>query len=232
MIGYAIDVSHHQNPEALPWEKIYRGSVDLVIARAAYGADYMDPAMEEHLAHARSIGAKVGAYFFFRASQPWIQQAQTLEDALVRANYGTGDVVPALDIEPDPLPDLQEVTPAWSESCRLFTEAIRASFGECLVYITQRDWHAMGSPSWVLDRPLWIAHYTAAPTPASPGDNACAEVPMWQHRVGPFVRGGQGGVFPGTTGNPQVDQSRILAALPLVGGGTWTPESDAEPLEV
>jgi len=222
MLGYAIDVSHHQNPDELPWETLYRGNVDVVIARAAYGAEYKDPATEAHMANARAIDAKVGAYLFYRPSQSWSAQAQTLEDVLSHVGYGDGDIVPALDIEADPLPELQNVTPAWSEPCRLLVEAIRTSFGECLIYITQREFHALGSPSWVLDRSLWVAHYTPASAPAMPGGDAC-DVAMWQHRVGPFVKGGQGGTFPGTSTNPQVDQSRILQPLPLVGGGVWTP---------
>lgn len=221
MIGYSIDVSHHQRPGALPWT-LYQGSVDLVIARACYGAEYADPTCAEHIERARGIGARIGLYAFYRHSQPWEAQARALEAAAYQARHSIGDVVPALDIEADPLPHQQEVSHEWAEPCRMFVEAIRSTFGECIVYITRRDWHSLGSPAWVLDRPLWVAHYTDG-APALPGDNVSVQPVMHQHRVGPFLRGGQGGVFLGTTGNPQVDQSRILAPLPLVGGGTWAP---------
>jgi GH25 family lysozyme M1 (1,4-beta-N-acetylmuramidase) len=221
--GYAIDVSHHQAPASLPWDTLYRGAVDLVFVRAQYGSEYEDPACIEHVARARSIGAKVGLYAFFRPGQPWTEQVRAFEATAAAAGYAAGDVVPALDVEEDPFPSPAAVSREWSEPCRLYVEALRTLFGEAIVYVTQRDWHALGSPAWVLERPLWVAHYTAAPNPALPGDDQCVQPALWQHRVGPFQRGGQGGVFPGLPSNPQVDQSRILGPLPLVGGGMWTP---------
>lgn len=222
MIGYAIDVSHHQDPNGLPWH-LYRGAVDLVIARACYGSGFTDPTVGEHIARARDIGARVGIYHFFRPSQTWTEQARALEDAAYRCGYGSGDVVPAIDIEADPLQQHQDVGPEWEEPTRLLIDAVRSTFGECLVYITRADWHLLGRPSWVLERPIWVAHYTEYLNPAMPGGDVSIQPVLWQHRVGPLLRGGQGGVFVGTTGNPQIDQSRILAPLPLVGGGTWTP---------
>jgi hypothetical protein len=67
-----------------------------------------------------------------------------------------------------------------------------ASFGEAMAYVTQRDFGRLGKPEWLLERPLWEAHYTAAPAPATPGNKPWR---IWQYRVGPYLPGGPGGAF-------------------------------------
>lgn len=206
-VGYGIDLSHFQNPDTLPWE-LYRGKVNFVITRACYGSR-LDERCAEHVRHAREIGAKVGVYAFFRPSQDVDSQFKMLVNALDRAGIVTGDIAPALDIEEDTYPMPQPVTPAWSAPTEDFVGRIVSLFGDALVYQTQREWHQMGSPAWVLERPLWVAHYVDH-APATPGDRPAT---IHQHRVGPFVELGPGGTFPGT---PQIDQNRLLLPLPLI----------------
>jgi GH25 family lysozyme M1 (1,4-beta-N-acetylmuramidase) len=207
-IGYGIDLSHFQNPDTLPWES-YRGKVNFVIARACYGSR-LDERCVEHVRHAREIGAKVGVYSFFRPSLDVDVQFKALVNAITRVGIVPGDIIPALDIEEDTYPTPQPVTPAWSAPTEDFVGRIVALFGDALIYQTQREWRMMGSPAWVLERPLWCAHYSAAASPATPGDRPAT---IWQHRVGPFVELGPGGSFPGS---PQIDQNRLLLPLPLI----------------
>jgi hypothetical protein len=58
--------------------------------------------------------------------------------------------------------------------------------------------------------PLSVAHYTDAPTPATPGDLVPA---LWQFRVGPFDPAGPGGYF---KQGLQIDQSRVYRVLPTI----------------
>lgn len=208
-IGFGIDVSAHQNPDVVPWEK-FRGKVDFVICRAGYGST-RDKHVVEHVARARSIGAKVGIYLFYRPSEEVGLQLDTLLDVAHDVGLGAGDIVPALDIEEDPLPSPQEVTPAWSRPCEEFVRAIAAQFGNALVYVTQREFGFMGSPAWVLEFPLWVAHYGVMRAPATPGN---APATLWQHRVANFDPLGPGGYYAG--GGLQLDQNRLLAPLPLI----------------
>ena len=67
-----------------------------------------------------------------------------------------------------------------------------SEFGEALVYLTQRDFARLGKPAWVLERPLWTAHYTTAAAPATPGNKPCA---IWQRTVGPYNPDGPGGAI-------------------------------------
>lgn len=220
-IGYGIDLSAHQDPSRLPWEE-FRGHVDFVMVRAAYGGRMLDKHAVEHVRRAREIGAKVGCYLFFRPSQSVAEQWDALRLMVDRMGLREGDIVPAIDIELDPIPYEQPVTPAWSEVCEKLVGKVTVQFGDCLVYITQREWGLLGRPQWVLDRPLWVAHYTTANAPASPN----GKQPMiWQHRVDDFVPNGVGGYA--SKARLQVDQNRLLEPLPLIGAAP-APMTDAD----
>lgn len=219
-IGYGIDLSKWQNPETLPWET-FRGNVDFVIARACYGSR-PDEHCAAHIAKARGIGAKVGVYVFFRPSEDVEPQFAALVKACSDAGIGPGDIVPAVDIEADTYPNLQPVTPAWSAPTAELVGKILALFGDAIIYQTHREWAQMGTPGWVLNRPLWVAHYVTGAAPATPGGKPAT---IWQHRVGVFDPHGPGGSYP--TGNPQIDQNRLLLPLPLIRDALLTEEEKA-----
>jgi GH25 family lysozyme M1 (1,4-beta-N-acetylmuramidase) len=209
-IGYGLDVSQHNPPAALPWES-FRGHVDFVIARAAYGGRMLDKHAVEHVKRARDIGAKVGAYLFFRPSQSVAEQWDALRLMVDRMGLGVGDIVPAIDIELDPIPYEQPVVPAWSDACEKLVGKVTVQFGDCLVYITQREFGFLGRPQWVLDRPLWCAHYVNG-APATPGGKTPV---IHQHRVDDFAPNGLGGYD--KTANLPLDQNRLFLPLPLIG---------------
>lgn len=207
---YGIDLSHHQQPSALPWKQ-FEGNVDFVICRATYGADLRDRACAEHLRRARAIGARVGLYHFYRPIQTVTAQWDAFRAVADAVGLGVGDVVPALDIEMDPFPKPgAHVDPTWSAPCHELAEKIADAYGDVMIYITQREWRLLGEPQWVLQRPLWVAHYTAAAKPATPGN---AEPTIWQHRVAPFAPHGAGGY---DSKRPLLDQNRGLRPLPTI----------------
>jgi hypothetical protein len=218
-IGFGIDVSHWQNPDTLSWET-FRGKVDFVIARACYGAKPDDRCVE-HIRRARAIGAKVGVYVFFRPSESVEAQHKALVSVMLAAGIGPGDIRPAIDIEADTYPALQAVTPAWSAPTQALAESLTPLWGKPIVYQTHREWIEMGSPAWTLECPLWVAHYVDH-APATPGNMPAT---IHQHRVGPFDPSGPGGSF--ATGNPQLDQNRLLLPLPLIVAQDLTDEDVA-----
>ena len=215
-IGYGIDLSHWENPDTLPWET-FRGKVDFVIARACYGSK-LDDRCVEHVKRARAIGAKVGVYAFFRPSEPVEAQHKAFVIMMLGAGIGPDDIRPTIDIEADTYPTLQPVTPAWSAPTEDFANRLTTLFGRPIIYQTHREWLEMGSPAWVLEHPLWVAHYVDH-APATPGDRPAT---IHQHRVGPFDPTGPGGSFP--VGNPQIDQNRLLLPLPLIERQELTDE--------
>jgi GH25 family lysozyme M1 (1,4-beta-N-acetylmuramidase) len=208
---FGIDLSHHQVSAFQPWDK-YQGKVDFVICRAAYGGLLRDREVVAHMGHARAIGAKVGLYQFFRPTQTVDQHWDEFRAVADLVKLGEGDLVPALDIERDPLPKPGvDVSPAWAARCEELVGRMVETYGDAMVYITQREWGMLGKPTWVLQRPLWVAHYTGMPLPATPGD---ASATIWQHRVGPFDPDGAGGY---DKAHPDLDQNRGLKALLLIG---------------
>jgi GH25 family lysozyme M1 (1,4-beta-N-acetylmuramidase) len=211
MASFGIDLSHHQLAASQPWHS-YEGKVNFVICRASYGGELRDRQVLEHVKRARQIGAKVGLYQFFRPSQSVASHWDQLRAVADLVGLGAGDIVPALDIERDPLPSPgSDVGKDWSPKCEELVSRIVETFGDALVYITEREWTLLGSPGWVLQRPLWVAHYTNAAKPASPRG---MEPTIWQYRVGPFDPQGAGGYV---KANPALDHNRGLKDLPLIG---------------
>lgn len=212
MTTFGIDLSHHQVAASQPWSR-YERKVDFVICRASYGGLLRDRQVVQHMQHARAIGAKVGLYQFFRPTQSVDQHWDQLRAVADLVRLGEGDIVPALDIEQDPLPGPHgiPVSPAWAPKCEELVGRIVEAFGDAMVYITQREWGLLGKPRWVLARPLWVAHYTGAAKPATPDD---VEPTIWQYRVGPFDPQGPGGY---DKAKPELDHNRGLKPLPLIG---------------
>jgi GH25 family lysozyme M1 (1,4-beta-N-acetylmuramidase) len=207
---FGIDLSHHQNPASLPWSR-FEGTVDFVICRAAYGAGLRDRQVEEHVRRARSIGARVGLYLLYRPLHSIAAQWDLFRCVADQVRLGEGDLVPALDVEHDPLPRPGvDVSGEWSGPCQELAARMRESFGRPLIYLTQREWSMMGKPGWVLEHPLWVAHYTGAARPATPNG---VSPTIWQYRVGPYDPQAPGGY---DSQRPELDHNRALSGLPLI----------------
>lgn len=209
-VAYGIDLSHHQSPNSLPWKQ-FEGAVDFVFCRATYGAELRDRHATEHVRRSRAIGAKVGLYHFYRPIHSVAAQWDAFRAVADTIDLGVGDLVPALDIELDPFPKPgTKVEPSWSKPCEELAAKMADNYGDVLVYITQREWGELGKPQWVLERPLWVAHYTNASAPATPGDR---QPTIWQHRVAPFMLNGPGGY---DKARPELDQNRGLKPIPTI----------------
>ncbi len=210
MKPYGVDISHHQNPASLPWATFAESS-SFAIVRGSYGT-MRDRVTAEHVKRARGVGLKVGLYHFYRPSQPVQDQLAVFRAQLELAKIGAGDIIPTIDIEADPIPKPGiPVSPAWQGSVLEFVDAMVSELGDCMVYITQREFGMLGAPAWLLTRPLWVAHYTGAAKPATPGNKPWT---IWQHRVGPYDPNGAGGY---DTAHPVLDQNRLAGTLPLIG---------------
>lgn len=222
-LGYGLDISHHQDPKALPWDRI-GGECEFVICRSTYGT-MRDRQVVEHMRRARAVGVKVGLYHFYRSLQPLDDQLAAFSAAAEAAGYQPGDIVPALDVEDDP--KVAEVSPTWVSTVRAFVLALAQRFGAVpMIYITQRDWNRLGKPVWMLEHPLWVAHYTQAQKPATP---AGAPWLIWQNRVGPFQPGGLGGLHQPAS----LDHNLCCGDLPTIGRvteGATAPEPGSGPL--
>lgn len=209
VLGYGVDLSRHQTPASIPWPD-WKGRIDHAFARASYGTELADKTAMAHLANARAIGVKVGLYHFFRDVHSVSDQLNTFNAIASSCRLGPGDIVPALDLESDSFTK-RSATPAWSESARDLADELVKMYGDCIVYINKGDFALMGEPAWVLERPLWIARYTADEHVPTIG----GKLPiLWQDRVDDFDPSGPGGYDEHAT--LAIDQSRRLAELPLI----------------
>lgn len=212
---FGVDVSHHQVPSALKWESMAEAGCKFAIVRLTYGT-MRDRAAAEHIERARAAGLTIGAYHFFRPSQPVAEQYAAFREAGFAADYGrVDDIVPVLDFEDDT--EKRPLTPNDSPLAESFAKDLHVGFGvPCMVYVTQRDWGRAGKPAWVLRHSLWVAHYSAPSRaqPASPDGKPWA---IWQHRVGRFDPSGPSGYYKDEA--PQLDQNRANF-LTLINGET------------
>ena len=204
--AFGVDVSHFQNttaPAGVSWTTIGQKS-SFAIVRATYGTS-KDASAVAHVKNARAAGLQVGLYHFFRSTQSVADQLDAFCAQAIACGVGMGDIAPALDVEDDLTAKLD---PSWETGISALTDGLLTEFGECMIYITQRDFGRLGKPAWILDRPLWVAHYTQAAKPATPGNKPCA---IWQRTVGPYNPGGPGGAI-----KPMLlDQNVADGPLPL-----------------
>lgn len=209
VLGYGVDLSRHQDPAAIPWES-WKGQIDFAFARASYGAGLADRSAIAHIKNARAIGVRVGLYHFFRDLHTVSNQIAAFQAIASACKLGPGDIVPAVDLESDDFAKRTAV-PSWSENARQLVATFAATYGECIVYINPSDFERLGKPSWVLERPLWIAKYTASETVPTIGGKTPI---LWQNRVDDFDPDAAGGYD--KEAKMPIDQSRRLAPLPLI----------------
>jgi hypothetical protein len=149
-----------------------------------------------------------------------------------------GDLCPAIDIEQDGVNGASP-SPSWVPALEALVNGLVALFGACAVYGTQIGFSQLGKPGQLLAVPQWVAHYTGAAAPATPGNGPWT---MWQHRVGPFVLDGPGGVYApdgspwkkGMPGPGPIDQNRarelvLCTRVPGATGSTPPPPDGPEP---
>jgi len=181
MRARGIDVSHHQAPSSVDWEKLAATGHSFAFVRAANGIK-ADMTFAAHFRAARSTGLAVGPYIFVRQGQSADAQLATLVRQLDAVGHGNGDLPPALDVEPHPGEKF--------DGDRLFARAaalveqVRDRFGAVVVYTNVSTWSRMGNPSLLAERGvlLWIAHWDVQ-EPRTPMD---LPWDFWQFRVGPL----------------------------------------------
>ena len=183
MTRFGIDISHHQTPEVVPWADLQERKAFLYI-RAAYGRK-RDTRVLDHVARAKAHGLDYGLYTFFRATEPVDAQLETFHSVADAVKYGVGDLVPALDVEADG--KHRPVKPEWSDPAEQMCLGLERRYGSAIIYISQREFRHLGSPMWVLRRPLWVAHYTQYAPPATPAGKPWY---IWQYTVSPYAPDG------------------------------------------
>jgi lysozyme len=196
-----LDVSHHQTAGAIRWDLLAE-SHRFIVARGCYGTK-ADATFGQHVRRAQAVGMVCGAYLFFRPTQDVDEQLATFESVTSAVGMGPSWLVPALDVERNEKFDGHFTASRYSARCRAIAERLRDRYGGCLVYTNPSDWQALGSPAWIREHMLWIAHYTSAAQPLTPHAMPWR---IWQHRVAPLA-----GIYP-----RDIDQNTARLPLPLI----------------
>ncbi len=193
-----VDVAKWQSPELMDYNQLAE-RFDFLIARACYGIT-KDPTWKRHIERADKAGMLVGGYMWYRQDEPWKKQLEVFLEQMDRLNIGTGDIVPAVDLEV-PLKKYGPLLPErYNTDARQMCAELADAYGGCMVYTNPNTIALMGSPTWLNDYPLWIAHQTDASEP-----DARADWSIWQYAAEP-VQGFSG---------PKMDVNRARK-VPLI----------------
>jgi GH25 family lysozyme M1 (1,4-beta-N-acetylmuramidase) len=197
------DVSQWQHPALVHWDRL-----DFGIVRASCGSK-LDTQVTGHCRAIEAAGKLLGCYHFFCATVP--VQAQLL--AFKNACSGSKmTLIPWVDVEDYPG---HQIGPADVKPLSDFVVSVLDWAGECGIYISQLNWHRLGKPAFVLQRPLWVPHWPAKGSrtrltkPATPGN---VKAQIWQCMVGPQPWGN----LQDNTNRGAVDQDVAFEPLPLL----------------
>lgn len=193
-----VDVSHHNPPGSINYAALAKTRRFLIV-RATYGSQ-IDETFTAHVQRAQDVGLVIGAYAFFRASQPVADQLDAFASAVGVVGMGPGWLPPALDVEANQQYDGPVTTDRYAPAEQVL-RAWREQYGAAMVYTNISTASEIGNPTWLSDYLLWIAHFDVQ-HPTTPRG---APWTLWQHHVG---------VLPGVSPGP-LDQD-VAHVLPLL----------------
>ena len=174
-----IDVSHYQG--RVDWQAVRAAGCAFAFAKATEGAGVTDPEFAANWAGMKAAGLARGAYHFFRPAQDAKEQAAHF---LSTVQLAPGDLPPVLDVETndgvagstlvggvqtwlDAVEPVAGVTPVIYAAASFWDAHLNSDFGRY---------------------PLWIAHYTNAPSPA-PLPAGWTDWAFWQYSQSLHISG-------------------------------------------
>lgn len=196
----------------------------LVILRATYGANYVDPLYVQYYRGAKAAGYPVWAYHFFLYEDNWLTQANAFLNT-VRAGGISPDLKPILDIEGYlPIGISKETANGMIENWLRNVETALGRF--CYIYSSRNylsQLYSTTPPAWLsnTNRLKWIAGYPTDPNiysdmPSSylPVGIGISQVALWQYSN----KGVVGGITGGVDLNDMTDwfEAQWLAPPPVV----------------
>lgn len=178
---HGVDISSFQPTWLVPQ------MIDFAIVRATFGVKRDKRTVEHVEALRKRTACVVGLFHFYVPGQSTSEQMGAFEDAADACGIVEGDLIPWVDVESPKGDGSIPPRPEWCEQLHDVVLSLQEMFGQAGIYITQRDWALLGKPEWMLELPLWVAHWRSTPgVYASPGGIPPTLV---QYRVGPWERG-------------------------------------------
>jgi lysozyme len=219
-----IDVSKYQDPEKIDWVELSK-HISFIYVKATDGVGSEDKRFRLHVAAAKSVGIKVGAYHYLRVRHgkpaDYVQQA---DEFCALINEVGIDLIPALDVETDGNTMASGVEII--DAVRTFLTRVEEKLGvKALLYTYPSFWSSHKELMDAIDmlkHQLWIAHYTTNPAPIVPRPWAADPHgwTMWQYAAG----AGNIGRIPGVPG--VIDRDRINVSLDDISMPKLVPQGE------
>lgn len=123
--------------------------------RAVNGTE-RDAKFLAHFSASKDRGLFTGLYLHFRQVRRPEFQLQVFGDAANVLGYGSGDLWPALAFEDNESLDGSLSEEIYNVGGKIVADGLRATYGGCVIKISQSVWDRMLRPAWVFQFPLWI----------------------------------------------------------------------------
>ena len=166
-----IDVSHYQG--TVNWANVRGAGCAFAFAKATEGTSVVDPTFAANWNGMKEAGLVRGAYHFFRAEQDGVQQA---EHFLQVCRIEPGDLPPVIDIE---LNDGITGSRLIAGVGNWIDTVAQATGTTPMIYTAAYFWNEYMNDGFG-KFPLWLAHYTSAPTP-QPLPKGWTNWTFWQY---------------------------------------------------
>lgn len=176
----------------------------LVILRATYGANYVDPLYLQYYRDAKVAGYPVWSYHFFLYEDSWSTQANAFINTVKLGGIGA-DLKPIIDIEGYLPTSVSQATA--NGMIENWLKTVEQALGRyCYIYSSKNYLSTLYSstpPAWLsnANRLKWIAGYptdpngySTMPTSYLPVGIPASQVALWQYSDKGVVGGITGGV--------------------------------------
>jgi GH25 family lysozyme M1 (1,4-beta-N-acetylmuramidase) len=217
-----VDVSHWQGD--IDWAAVASDGIDFAIMKATESTTYTDTKFKQNRTNAQLAGITIGMYHVASPSKN-TDDARAEADRFLRvAKPNVGNLIPALDIEIDNVPDGMKPATliAW---VRAWLNRVTAKLGvRPMIYGSQYMFEKLlGNTTWFADNgfPLWFAWpRTNLPDPLPANDWQGDGWTFWQWTWKGNVAGIDGDVDRDRFANPDLRTATIasVTAQPDTGG--------------
>ncbi|MCW2725891.1 MAG: glycoside hydrolase family 25 [Frankiales bacterium] len=192
------DVASYQHPNGTPisWSAVKSSGQSFTFIKATESVNYTNPHFASDYAAAAGAGLYRGAYHFARPSLgagSAVEQARFFA-SVIGPQTRAGMLPPVLDLEQSGGLNRDQLI-GWTST---FLTTLQSLTGRTPILYSFPSFlqNSLGSTTALRGYPLWIAHYTGAPAPSTPGFTTYA---FWQYS--------SSGTVPGISG--RVDMNRF-----------------------
>lgn len=157
-----IDVSHH-NP-ILNWEAVMEQNISFAYIKATEGNTHKDRNYPYNYDLAKKSNIKVGSYHFYTFALSGKEQAQHF---LSTAQFDTGDLIPAIDVEHSPANPYnkdKEYISLVIQELKVLENVLYEHFGVHPVIYTNKDCHKLYINEHFPDNIIWMCDLHKEPS--------------------------------------------------------------------